>query len=400
MAFFEYKALDQGGGAVSGKIASSSQEEAVRELRTRNLSVFDIRIAANRRAGRGDGVAPSQSEYLRIIQQIGVLVKSGVSILDAVDSLRRNAPRRRMRDQLGLIAADLRQGAAFSEAVGRHMPVLPAYAAPLFRMAEATGQLAPVATMIADQMKRAETIRKSVRDALNYPLFLLCVGIAAVGFIFYFVVPRFSGMVAGHEDKLPMFSRLLFAAGIGFQDNAVIIVPIIGGVVALAIVLFRQAGVRSWFADVSHLLPVLGPWSRMVEQGTWLRVMGLATHAGSRLLEALELAAAAAAPRSRRHLYDEVRQSVRGGMNLGDAVGLSLDLDPMAMNLINTGLKSSQLPAMLLAAAETYDEEIEAYSKRVTTLAEPIAILTISAIIGSVVISLVTAMTSIYDVAF
>ena len=399
MGLFRYKALDVDNTEKVGKITSSSREEAIRDLQSRQINVYSIQEVAASGSDKMLSGPVKQDEYFRFIEQIGILVKAGVPVLEAVDSLKENVKRQALQDQLNAISKDLRQGTSFSDAVAINMSTLPSYAPHLFRMAEATGKLADVAGMIAGQMRRAQEIRKELKSALNYPLFLFSVGVLAVGFIFYFIVPRFAGMVAGNEDKLPAFTRMVFETGLSFKENFVLVMSALGGLVALLLVLSRQSAIRKTFIMMTYKLPIIGKFMKLLEEGTWLRVLGLSTQAGARLLDGLELAASAAAPAGRRHAYAELQQSVRSGVNVSEAVKLNLDIDPLALNLISTGQKAGQLPEMLLIAAEAYDEEIEVFSKRLTALAEPIAIMFISAIVGGVVISLVTAMTSIYDVA-
>ncbi len=398
MTFFRYKALGPDGAKIAGKINSASSAEAVRELRARNISVFEIEPLKT----AGDGASRarvSNEDYYRIIDQLGILASAGVPILEAVETLAGNANKLALRDQLSSIAVDLRQGRSLSETVARHMPGLPNYAPNLLRLAEATGQFPRVAKMIAGQMQRADKIAKDTQSALSYPLFLVAVGFAAVSFIFYFVVPRFAGMVEGNEDKLPAFTKTIFDLGVGFRENAVLVMLALGALAFVSLLVSRNAAFKPALAALAYRLPVIGNLRKLSERGTWLRVSGLSLEAGARLLEALDLASAAASGTGRTHVYEELQQSVRSGMNLGDAIQMNMDLDPMVVNLVLTGQKAGRLPDMLLISADIYEERLQAAAKRLTELAEPVAILMISAIVGGVVVALVMAMTSIYDVA-
>jgi len=377
---------------------ASSSEEALRNLRDRGLQVFDLKPVARQGAALKSGpVVPE--EYFRMIQQTGVLVGAGVPILEAVDSLRATVTRKRLAEEMALVSADLRQGANLSDAVQRHMPGIPRYAPPLLRLAEATGRFPQIADMVAGQMQKEEKLRKDVRSSLNYPLFLLAVGVLATGFIFYFVVPRFQGMVAGQEDKLPAASRIVFDLGLAFRDNF----PLVAGLAVAALVAAsfaaRLPAVRRAANRLAFRLPVIGGFKRLTEQGAWLRVMGLSSQAGGRMTDNLELAASITTDPARRNGYDELQRSVRSGQDLSAAIRLHLDFDPLAVNLIETGERAGRLPEMLMSASEIYDSKLAEMSKRLTSLAEPTAVLVISAIVGGVVLSLVTAMTSIYDVA-
>jgi general secretion pathway protein F len=398
MAFFSYKALGPDGTKIAGRINSASRTDAVRELRARNISVFEIE--ALRKGGKNTSRARvSNEDYYRAIDQLGLLSSAGVPILGAVETLAANASKYVLRDQLARIAVELRQGRSLSDAIASHMPSLPAYAPNLLRLGEATGQFARVAKMIAAQMQRSDKIAKDTRSALTYPLFLVCVGVVAVAFIFYFVVPRFAGMVRGNEEKLPAFTRTIFDLGVSFHENAAVILLLVGLGAIAGLAVSRSASMRPVWDAFLHRVPIIGKLRKNAEHGIWLRVSGLSLQAGARLLDALDLASAAASGTGRAHVYEELQQSVRAGMNLSDAIQLNMDLDPMVVNLVMTGQQAGKLPDMLLAGADIYEERLQSASKQLTELAEPIAILLISAIVGAVVVSLVMAMTSIYDVA-
>ncbi|MEO1476743.1 MAG: type II secretion system F family protein, partial [Pseudomonadota bacterium] len=297
------------------------------------------------------------------------------------------------------VGTRLRQGDTLSDAMEEELPALPRYVPNLLRMGEATGQFNRVAEMISDQMTKAETLRKEMRGALNYPIFLLSVGVVAVCFIFYFVVPRFASMVAGNEDRLPAFTKIVFNTGLAFRENFFLIIAVLVGGIFVLMALLRTPGVSAAVGRLLDGAPIIGRFRKLGEEGGWLRVLGLSTEAGARLLDALSMATTASVPPGRIHIYRELEQNIRSGMTLTDAVQLNLSLDPIAVNLIRTGEKAGQLPAMLLSAADIYQRRLEARSKQLTELAEPVAILLISLIVGGVVVSLVTAMTSIYDVA-
>ncbi|MEM9667520.1 MAG: type II secretion system F family protein [Pseudomonadota bacterium] len=399
MAFYKYKGIDGEGQNIAGRVSARSVEAAVRDLRGRNVQVFEIeslKASGGQAAKKG---RPKLEDYAQMIEQLGVLSSAGVNILDAVETVGSMAPKEQMRKELAEVGTRLRQGDTLSDAMEDELPTLPRYVPNLLRMGEATGQFTRVANMISDQMTKAETLRREMRGALNYPIFLLSVGIIAVCFIFYFVVPRFATMVAGNEDRLPGFTKAVFNTGLAFRENFVVILAAIVGGVFLLLALLRTPGFSSAVSGLLDRAPLIGRFRKLAEEGGWLRVLGLSTEAGARLLDALAMATNASVSPVRSHIYRELEQNIRSGMTLTDAVQLNLALDPIAVNLIQTGEKAGELPAMLLSAADIYQKRLEARSKQLTELAEPVAILLISLIVGGVVVSLVTAMTSIYDIA-
>lgn len=399
MEYFQYRGVSTNGSSVSGRVSALDRAAAVRSLKDREIRVFDIRTVdlsgtAKIRKGR-----PKADDYAQLIEQLGVLTAAGINILAAIDTLETTVPNGQVRRELKQVGIRLRQGDTLSEAMAAEMPTLPPYVPSLLRLAEQTGQFARVTQMIADQMSRADRLQREIRSALNYPLFLLAVGVLAVAFIFYFVVPRFAGMVQGNEDRVPAFSRMIFDSGLAFHDNFLPIIGVIGALVAALVLFGRTSAGQRAVAALLNGLPLVGHFRRLSEDGAWLRVLGLALESGARLLQALSLSTDASISRGRAHAYQELEQNIRSGTSLAEAVRLNLSLDPVATNLIHTGERAGELPRMLLSAADIYERRLETRSKQLTDLAEPVAVLLISMIVGGVVVSLVMAMTSLYDIA-
>ena len=135
------------------------------------------------------------------------------------------------------------------------------------------------------------------------------------------------------------------------------------------------------------------------DMSNWTRTIGISVDARSHLLEAVELANQSIGDPSLKSEFQNVTRDLRSGLSLDEALKKVEQLDPLILSLVSTGVKSGRLAEMLLIATDNLDEDVSSKSGRLGKLAEPIAILVISLIVGTVVIALVTSMTSLYDVS-
>jgi type II secretory pathway component PulF len=195
---------------------------------------------------------------------------------------------------------------------------------------------------------------------------------------------------------IPAVSRLVIGTGVWMQANwyyAVIgLVCLVAGLQVLART--QSKALRR----LAQSLPGAGPLMRRVDLETWARTLGIALANGSQLLLALDLAANAVRSSEFANQLQGVRREVRAGAQLDEAFETNVPrADPMLLDLMATGRKSGTLDRMLLFAADTYRDEISALSKRLTAIAEPVAILMISAVVGTLVVAIVLAMTSLYN---
>lgn len=396
MPIFSYKGLKRDGAQVEGRISAADSTDAVTQLRNQGVMAFDIEAAggAGRRFDRNKARAKDRQRFMR---QLAMLLKAGSPLLACFDSLLEEEPCRELSEQMAAIRTELRGGGRLSGALAQHMPILPDYAARLVELGEATGSLDVRLNEIAAQMERDLASVEEVRNALAYPAFLAVAGLGAVIFIFMFVVPRFSALLENAEAEIPVISRVVLGIGAVFNANAPLVIGAIVLTVVLAVQASRSTPARRFLTAAAFRTPVVGRFLEASDTARWARVTGTALSAGAGLIDALALAERGVLSPRRREGLEQVRRAVRSGEAIEIALRAHTTTDAMTLNLIRTGRLSGALADMLIFVAEAGEQDARNLAKRVTSLAEPLAIAFIASIIGVVVISLVLAMSSLYS---
>lgn len=392
---FRYKGFRADGGEVEGRISAANEADAVSQLAARRVTPFELLPdAAARRYERRKARSEDRSRFLR---QLSMLARAGAPLLSCFDSLIEDEPCREIAEQTRLVRADLRGGSRLSAALTRRMPDLPDYAPRLVELGEATGSLPERLTEISTQMEADLAAGAEVRNALAYPAFLAIAGTAAIFFIFIVVVPRFSALLAESRGEIPAISRIVLTIGEFAGSN---VISLFAGLVVVLVIANRLLSVPSTRRQLTALafrMPVLGGFLSASDTARWARVTGTALTAGAGLIDALALAERGVRSPRRQAGLAEVRRAVRAGAMFEQALRAHTDIDTMTVNLVRTGRISGDLPGMLLFVAETGDAKARNLSKRLTALAEPLAVAFLAGIIGLVVVSLVLAMSSLYD---
>lgn len=222
---------------------------------------------------------------------------------------------------------------------------------------------------------------------------------AAITFIFMFVVPRFAALIGDDRSAMPAFSRWLIETSLLLRDNIGMVMALIVALVVGVMFLARNKASRAAGYRVMERLPVISGFLLAADTARWARITGTALSGGSGLVEALQLAESAVASQTRRLGLQEARRAIRSGEPIDVALRTHTDFDSMSLNLIKTGRTSASLNEMLLFLAGIHEDEARNRAKRVTALAEPLAIVFIAGVIGAIVVGLVLAMTSMYDIA-
>jgi general secretion pathway protein F len=249
------------------------------------------------------------------------------------------------------------------------------------------------------QMQYDERVRKDVRNALIYPLFLIVMGTVATLFIFLFVVPRFAGMMKGRLQLLPPFSRAIFHFGMFLHDNLLSVAGLVLLFAAAIVVLLRRPAIRARLRELAVRLPGLGNMLTEAEAGRWTAMLATLLQNRVPLVQSLSLARDSLLLESFKAQLAQVERAVRGGSGLGGALADYRIFDESLVNLINVGERSGRLADMLKSAAHLAEQKGRDRIKRLMALLEPVSILVIGCVIGVIVMSLFTAITSINNVS-
>lgn len=398
MATFKYKALDRNGVTVRGELEALSETEAFEVLRRRRLEAFDLAVKpeSTQLFSRSRSVKPR--DLARYVRQLATLLSAGVTLLEALGSLSRSNAHPALADASKAIRKELRAGERLSTAMAQHLPQLPRYVPRLAELGEATGQSAKALSDAADRMEYEDQMRSEIRTAMSYPMFLALVGGLITFLLFLFVVPRFDQMLSGNRENLPMISKFVIGAGVGLKNNIVTVMLFMAVATLGSIAIARSRSLRSQLRSAMENLPLIGPVLVQADLGGWARTLGIALDNGADLLTALQLGEFGLRSSRLRAGMQVVRSEIRAGRNIDEVLAENIpDFDPLTIDLVRTGRTSGGLADMLLFVGKSQEAETRELAKRLSTLAEPMAILIIASIVGTIVISIVLAMASLYD---
>lgn len=395
---YRYEAVDVSGALVNGDLEAASETAAVKDLRTRNLIVTEIKTSA-KRTRTGAGKKATTQDILMSLHEMTTLLESGVSIAETIDSQAEANYPDDLADAYSLMALEIRKGAPFSEALQKTNLKLPDYMHQLVQAGEMTGNLAGSLREGVSQYEYDQKMAREFRNALTYPSILVLSGIAAVLIIFIFVVPKFAPLVA-RSDNLPLLSQIVLSGGIWFNDNIWFVILVLAALISLGIGAFTNAALRQRSFDLLAELPLFGTWIAETETAKWSSVMAALLASKVDLLDSLELARSAVKTSQRKLKLTRVTMDIRAGESLAAALEKAQVLTSTGYNLIRAGEKTGKLPQMMRSVAKLYDESGRTRMQRLLTLIEPLAILIIGGVVGAIILGVILAITSVNDIAF
>jgi len=401
MPNFRYEARNVEGHDVTGLVLADDRRLALRDLRRRGLTPFVLaaeaaikgrsRFSRNRKAGTQD--------YILFLKQTALLLEAGINLDQTLQSMVDAPAYRSLSDSIDGVRREIRQGSPLSVALRKSLTGLPPYVYQLVDAGEMTGQLRQAIADAAAQMDWDYKITKEIRGALVYPAVLTVAGISAVLFIFTFVVPRFAVMFKDRQDSLPWLSQIVMGTGTFFNQHILLVFGGLG-LAALALYqLFQVPAARTAFYEATLRVPAVGIWLKEAETGRWAGMFATLLANKVPLVQGMNLARAVVKSRRLQASLSQVERAVRGGSTLAKALEDYTDLQATIINLVGVGERSGSLAPMLRSAAILCDENGRDRMKTVLVLIEPIALLLIGGVVGTLTVSIFLAMASMSNIA-
>lgn len=397
-AHFAYTGVSASGERVADVVAASSRHDALRRLEREGIAVLSVRPRDDVRLSVGlrrRGI--TDEERILVLRQVATMTRAGVTLLEALEAVAEALAERPVSDGVRSFADGLRRGEPIEAAFRNGLPGYPDYVYALVATGAAAGRMPAVLDEASQHLAFEIGLRRDLAAALAYPALL--VGAAVVVFLFLFsaVVPRFVVMVGDRRAEIGGLGRAVLDLGAFFAQApllafACVLAPPAALAMACATAEGRRTILRglSWFPGVAALASARA-------RAMWARVMSFALSAGVGMAKATELSIASAAPGPFRDALARGNRAMRDGAPVHEAFGAERAFDPIDRSLLRAGEKSGAFAPMFAAIAERHEENLRRRLKLVVILLEQAAIAFVALSIGAVVISLVTAITTLYD---
>jgi type IV pilus assembly protein PilC len=387
-------------GTPAGEVVTRTVEAAgVNEARTRleleGFRVFNVTppkasgvTTLTRLGGRGAQAKVKASDFLLFNQQLAALVRAGIPILQAISMLRKRAASARLRAVLGDVEDQIRGGAALSQAFASQGGIFPRIYTASILAGERSGALDEVLLRYVTYMRRNVALRRKIRGALAYPLFLLFASGCMVTFLTVYVVPRMSDLFSGLAGgELPIVTQIVVGLSKWLTSNVIWFGPLfIGGAIALFLWSRTEAGRLKVDAFILKI-PLAGNLVMQLSVAQVTRSLATLLAGGITLVESWEIAAESITNRELRRRSSAILPMIREGRSFTESLEAAKWVPPLAVDMVGIGERSGSLREMLDEVAVFYDGESEVRLEQLTTTLEP----AILVVMGGIVVTILLA---------
>ena len=404
MPTFRYRALSQVGEVVSGSIAAPSAAEVGHRIEYLGLipidQVTEESVAGVKRANEFAIFSRPRPEDVTIFTgDLALLLRTGARINDALELLASDSDLGRMRATTAKVAAAILSGESFADAIGAHPSVFPPIYVALARVGEASGNLAPILEAVCAERQRAEALRRRLSETLRYPAFLLIGAGAVLVFFLLVVLPQFSNVFKDFNAKLDPVLVTFLGISDFLRDNMDAVAGGVVGLLSVGFLLSRRPAVRTAAKEAVERLPLVSPMLGYRRTALFCRNLGLLLASGVTLPASLRVLADMMAAPGEASIWSQLVDKVRQGGKLSEALAQTRALPAMAVRTLRLGEDSGQLPMLAGRIADFYDAKLQRSLDRLVGFVGPASIIVISLIVGGLIVSVMTALLSVNQMA-
>ena len=395
MPTFQYKAKTRAGEVVNGSLAAGDRRAALAELG--KLGFFPLVVDSAEKEAVGKNGARSfrgrvkARDILMFTQQLSSLLRSGMSLSKALDTLERRTQKKALAAVLGDLRNGIVQGESLSDSLGKHPKIFSRFFVNLIRAGEASGALDDVLLRLGKHQEQMAEVREKVVSALLYPLIVMCVAVCAICFFMMVMIPRFAMMFKEMGRTLPLPTRILIDISDAFTGYWWIGVLLIVGAVTTYRVRARTPEGRLAIDGLKLRLPIFGQIIMANALAQFARTLATLLENGVPVLNALQIVEDTMTNVVISNAIREARTKVTDGTSISQPLSRGKVFPPLIIDMLAIGEESGEVVPALKNIADTYDTELSRMLKVFTTLMEPAIIVFMAMIIGSIVISILMA---------
>ncbi len=416
MARFKFTALDSKGKEVHGEIDADNQSAAVARIREKQYFPTKVEeLSGGGGAPARKGAAPKSALQMEIkmpkflqggvktkqlvtfTRQLSTLVNAGLPLMRAMRVLQRQEKNAALRDAVSQMAESIESGSTFAEALAAHPKIFDRLFVNMVKAGEIGGVLDVVLARLAEFQEKAEKIKGKVKSAMTYPIVVLVMALSILTFLMMFIVPKFADIFADlmGGKGMPMLTQFVMNASSVMVHRLPIVVIVIVALVVIIKLLAKTTGGRYALDKFKLNAPVFGTLISKNSISRFTRTLGTLMSSGVPVLQALNIVKETVGNEVISKAVAMIHDAVKEGENMAPPIASSKVFPPMVVSMVEVGEETGALPDMLNKIADSYDDDVDNAVAAMTSIIEPVLIIFLAVVVGTIVIALFLPLVSI-----
>jgi len=389
---YTYTARPSGGNQTTGQIQGDSKAAAAAELRRRGLTVLSL----EEKKGLPDlnellegFTAIKLRDKVIFSRQFATMINAGLALLRALYILEAQTENPRFRKILSLVRQDVEAGMPLSDSLEKHPVAFDRLFVSMVRAGEVGGVLDQTLERLATQLEKDDSLRRSVKSAMTYPILIGVFAIVVLFALIIFVIPVFGAMYDDLGGQLPLLTRIMVAASDFLRGFWFVVFPAMFlAIYGLKRLKNTKVGRETWDKTKLRLPMKLGPIVQKIAVSRFSRTLATLVSSGVPILQAIEITGRTSGNTVIEYAMEGVKENIKAGDSIARPLEKISVFPPMVTQMISIGEETGALDTMLHKIADFYEDEVDAAVKSLTSILEPIMMIFIGGIVGLVVVSM------------
>ena len=391
MAAFTYDAINAQGLQLKGEIHAADVVSAQEQLRSRGL------LAQNLVERRAKGESGARTAFKKVkakslqvfFRQLATMIEAGVSVVAALVTLEEQTDDKYLREVIAEIRSDVEAGMVLSRAFARHPKVFNRLYISLIEAGESSGTLDEVLDRAATQIEKETQLKRRVRGAMIYPAVVMTFASLVLTFMLLFIIPVFVGVFDSLDGELPSLTQYVMTMSNALRNWWFIIFPAIGATIfGLHRLKRTEQGRQVWDRFKLRIPMKIGDVVRKIALARMSRTLATLVAAGVDIISALEITGTTAGNWVIEEAIANVRERVHEGVPIGEPLTSDPVFPPMLGQMVKIGEETGELEKMLSKVADFYEDEVDASIQSLTSIIEPVLMIGVGVMVGTIVIAM------------
>ena len=409
MPVYQYKALDAKGQEVENSIEALSSKEAISKIRNMGFFPTNVKVKGGAKkvktsaslkpkSRRGAGGKVKIKMLCQFARQLSTLQDAGLSILRSLRILEEQQKPGTFKKVIGYVAEDIEGGSTLSEALGKFPKAFDRLFVNMVAAGEVGGVLDLILARLADFMEKAQKLKAKIKSAMIYPTFVITAAFAIVLGLMLFVMPKFTEVLKEMSGgTLPQLTLVIMAISswIAFQYGWLWMIATPFALISLLKFMRKFQTGRLILDNIKLRLPVMKHIVYKSSVARWTRTLGTLISAGVPILEAINITRETAGNEVFANALGKVQAAIRQGDTFANPLKQTKCVDSLVVNMIDVGEETGDLDKMMLKVADNFDEEVDVLVSGLMSMLEPLMIIVLGLIVGTIVLAVFLPMISI-----
>lgn len=398
MAQFSYVGRDKSGKKRTGSVLGLSKREAVLKLKEKGIAVTEVQemkqTLFNKEISLGSPVKSQQ--FVIFLRQFATLLRAGVSVVDSTSIMAAQTESKALQKVLADVEEELRQGNPLSNAMSRHRNVFPPMVINMVSAGEAGGSLDDTLDQLATYFEKQHYTKQKIISAMMYPMIVGVVAVFVVIFLLAKVVPTFAAMLQEAGGELPGITRFVLGASEFVQDFWWLLLMFLVLFYFALLIIRKNKSSRYYFDYVILKVPIFGKLLQKSALARMTRTLSSLFSSSVPILQSLSIVEKVVENEVVAKVIRESRSSLETGQRLTEPMKKHWIFPPLVTQMISIGEETGSLDEMLAKVADFYEKEVETGTDRLKALIEPLMIVFLASVVGTIVVAVMVPMFEVY----